>query len=45
MRKGEGQPRPAEPESLSGTQCSSYLHRDEGFLVIDVNEHIFPRTE
>lgn len=44
-RKGERQPRPAEPVSFPGDQCSSHLHGDEGLLVIDVNEYVFPRTE
>ena len=45
MKKGEGQPRPMEPVFLPETRDLSYLHGDEGLLVIDVNEHVLPRTE
>lgn len=48
MRKGEGSNRGqllAGTVSLPQDPVSSYLDGDEGLLIVNVNEHIFPRTE
>lgn len=43
MRKGSKAGGEGKPVSVP--RDPSYLGGDEGLLVIDVNQHIFPRTE
>lgn len=50
MTEGEeghrrGKTRQPSTEAVSAPRDPSYLEGDEGLLVIDVDQHIFPRTE
>lgn len=43
--QGRGKTRQPSTEAVSVPRDPSYLDGDEGLLVIDVDQHIFPRTE